>query len=94
MTSEGSPYGRFTRALQRRSLHEAEAAAHEMPVLTLDDALQLVHLYAERASPKYERAALRWIARYVAESTPALRDLALVVASLADHAPARPVNPS
>lgn len=25
------------------------------------DALQLVHLYAERGSPKYERAALRWL---------------------------------
>jgi hypothetical protein len=88
MTSEGSPYGRFSRALQRRSLVEAEAAAHELGRLSLDDALQLVHLYAERGSPKYERAALRWLARYVTESRPALRDLALVVASLADRAPA------
>jgi hypothetical protein len=31
----------------------------------LEDALQLVHLYAERGSPKYEKAALRWLERYV-----------------------------
>ena len=88
MTSEGSAHGRFTRALQRRSLVEAEAAAHEIPTLSLDEALQLVHLYAERGSPKYERAALRWLTRYLSEGRPALRDLALVVASLADRAPA------
>lgn len=90
MTSEGSPYGRFSRALKRRSLVEAEAAAHELGALSLDDALQLVHLYGERGSPKYERAALRWLARYLEESRPALRDLALVAASLADRAPAFP----
>lgn len=44
--------------------------------LPLEDALQLVHLYAERASPKYERAALRWLERYLAESEPRLRHFA------------------
>lgn len=87
MTSEGSPYARFTRALQRRSLVEAEAAAHELDVISLDDALQLVHLYAERASPKYERAALRWLQRYLAEGRPSLRDLVMVAATLAERAP-------
>jgi hypothetical protein len=37
----------------------AEDAAREMPELPLEDALLLVHLYAERGSPKYERAAMR-----------------------------------
>lgn len=87
MTSEGSPYARFTRALQRRSLVEAEAAAHELDVISLDDALQLVHLYAERASPKYERAALRWLQRYLTEGRPSLRDLVMVAATLAERAP-------
>jgi hypothetical protein len=32
----------------------AEDAARELPTLPLEDALQLVHLYAERDSPKYE----------------------------------------
>ena len=35
---------------------EAEDAAHELPSLPLDDALQLVKLYAARESPKYEKA--------------------------------------
>ena len=43
----------------------AEDAARELPNLPLEDALQLVHLYAERGSPKYERAASRWLARSV-----------------------------
>ena len=33
----------------------AEDAARELPNLPLEDALRLVHLYAERGSPKYER---------------------------------------
>jgi hypothetical protein len=35
--------------------------------MPLEDALQLVNLYAERSPPKYERAALRWLERYVSE---------------------------
>ena len=42
----------------------AEDAARELPNLPLEDALQLVHLYAERGSPKYEKAAMRWLERY------------------------------
>jgi hypothetical protein len=32
----------------------AEDAARVLPNLRLEDALQLVHLYAERGSPKFE----------------------------------------
>jgi hypothetical protein len=61
----------------------AEDAARELPNLPLEYALQLVHLYAERGSPKYEKAALRWLGRYLTEGTPTLRDVAKVTASLA-----------
>jgi hypothetical protein len=37
----------------------AEDAARELPNLPLEDALQLVKLYAERGSPKYEKAPMR-----------------------------------
>ena len=37
----------------------AEDAARELPNLSLADALQLVHLYAELGSPKFEPAARR-----------------------------------
>jgi hypothetical protein len=61
----------------------AEDAARELPDLPLEDALQLVHLYAERGSPKYERAALRWLERYLTEGTPRLRHFAEVAVDLA-----------
>jgi hypothetical protein len=65
----------------------AEDAARELPNLPLEDALELVHLYAERGSPKYERAAMRWLERYLAEGSPRLRHFAEVTASLAKPAP-------
>jgi 2-polyprenyl-6-methoxyphenol hydroxylase-like FAD-dependent oxidoreductase len=62
----------------------AEDAARELPNLSLQDALQLVHLYAERASPKYEKAALRWLERYLSEGSPRLHHFVEITASLAD----------
>jgi len=61
----------------------AEDAARELPSLSLEDALQLVHLYAERGSPKYERAALRWLERYLTEGAPRLQHFAEIAATLA-----------
>jgi hypothetical protein len=61
---------RFRRAIERRTLWLAEDAARELPNLPLEDALQLVHLHAERSSPKYERAAMRWLEWYLTEGTP------------------------
>jgi len=63
----------------------AEDAARELPNLPLEDALQLVHLYAERGSPKYERAALRWLQRYLTEGSPRLQHVAALTAQLASH---------
>jgi len=40
-------------SIERRALWLAEDAARELPNLSLQDAMQLVHLYAERGSPKY-----------------------------------------
>jgi hypothetical protein len=64
----------------------AEDAAHELPNLPLEDALQLVHLYFERGSPKAEPAARRWLVRYLTEGSPGLPDVAKVTASLAKRA--------
>jgi hypothetical protein len=63
----------------------ADDAARELPNLPLEDALQLVHLYFERGSPKAEPAARRWLVRYLTEATPNLRDVAKVTASLASR---------
>jgi hypothetical protein len=68
VTSDGHAYARFRRALEHRALWAAEVAAREIPQLSLEDALQLVHLYADRGSPKFERAAMRWLERYLTEA--------------------------
>jgi hypothetical protein len=61
----------------------AEDAARELPNMPLEDALQLVHLYAERSSPKYEKAALRWLQRYLTEGSPRLEHFAGIASDLA-----------
>ena len=83
MTAEAHAHARFRRAIERRALWLAEDAARELPDLPLEDALQLVHLYAERGSPKYERAAMRWLERYLSEGSPRLQHFAEVAISLA-----------
>jgi hypothetical protein len=83
MTAEAHANARFRRAIERRALWAAEDAARELPNLPLEDALQLVRLYADRGSPKFERAAMRWLERYLAESSPRLRHFAEITASLA-----------
>ena len=83
MTAEANAQVRFRRAIERRALWAAEDAARELPNLSLEDALQLVHLYAERESPKFEPAARRWLVRYLTEGSPGLLDIAQVMANLA-----------
>jgi len=53
----------------------------------LDFALALTHLYADKRSRKYEAAALRYLARYLAEEGPSLEDVAAVAALLAERKP-------
>jgi hypothetical protein len=83
VTAQPHAHARFRRAIERRALWLAEDAARELPNLALEDALQLVHLYAERGSPKYEKAALRWLERYLVEGSPRLRRFAELSADLA-----------
>jgi hypothetical protein len=57
----------FQRAVQQGNVMRAEAAARQLGRLSLERALRLVLLYAEKEPAKYERAALRWLGRYVTE---------------------------
>lgn len=83
MTAQPNAHARSRRAIECRALWAAEDAARELPNLPLEDALQLVHLYAERGSPKYERTALRWLERYLTEGSPRLQHFAEIATSLA-----------
>ena len=87
MTAQPHAQVRFRRAIERRALWLAEDAARELPNLPLEDALQLVHLYFERGSPKAERAALRWLERYLTEGEPRLRHFAQITQELASRDP-------
>ena len=64
MTSQGTPHGRFQRAIQSRHVQNAEMAAREMGGLSLADALLLCELLANADPARYERAALRWLQRF------------------------------
>ena len=66
MTSDGSPYTRFKRALDAGNLLQARAAATELPNVNLDDALRIVWLMREDEA-LYERAAMRWLGRFCLE---------------------------
>lgn len=72
--------------LSSAALWLAEDAARELPNPSLADALLLVHLFAERGSPKFEPAARRWLVRYLTEETPSLHAAAKVTASLSPAA--------
>jgi hypothetical protein len=67
VSDAGSPYSRFRRALQTGNLTIIRAAAAELPVIRLDDALQVCVLLRDREPERYERAAVRWIGRYCVE---------------------------
>ncbi len=67
ITSQGSSYGRFRRALDRRHATAALSAAAELPQVSLTDALELLLLLRDSDRPRFERAALRWHGRYCRE---------------------------
>lgn len=67
MTSSGSAYARFRRALQSGNLTLVRSAAAELPNVSLDDALHVCVLLRDREPERYERAAVRWIARFCVE---------------------------
>jgi hypothetical protein len=70
---------------QERQPRVAEAVARDLPrPLPLEDALRLVYLYAEKESPKFERAAMRWLQRYLEESSPRLKEVVKVATALCE----------
>ena len=80
----GSAHGRFARAIARRNLLGAEAAARELGQLNLEAALALCVLIGDGSPARYERAAIRWHARFVVETkVDAIVESQVVLAALA-----------
>ena len=84
MTSQGSAHGRFQRAIHARHVQNAEMAAREMGGLSLADALALCELLAAVDPKRFERAALRWLQRFIDERLPPLTEVALAATALAE----------
>jgi hypothetical protein len=84
MTSQGTAHGRFQRAIKRRHLNAAEMAARELGGLNLAEAPDLTLLMRETDRWGYERAAVRWLERFIEERGPTLAEIALATAALAE----------
>jgi hypothetical protein len=82
MTSQGSPHARFTRALASRNPTLVVAAAAEMGALTLADALAVTLVFLPRDRDRYERASVRWHARWCLEVRPRADEAGLALAAL------------
>jgi hypothetical protein len=75
---------RFRRALDHGNATEALSAAGELEFVGLAEALELTLLLAEGEDARYERAALRWHARFIYETKNVdLRESVAVLALLA-----------
>jgi hypothetical protein len=84
MRSQGTAHGRFQRAIRDRHLRRAEMAARELGGLNLAEALDLTLFMRETDRWRYERAALRWLERFIEERRPTLSEIALASTALAE----------
>jgi hypothetical protein len=83
VTSEGSPYSRFRRALDSGNELLVLTAARELPQIALDDALRICLVLRDGDPGRYERAAVRWLGRFALEARAVtIADLRLAAAAL------------
>ncbi|UGS38628.1 hypothetical protein DSM104329_05058 [Capillimicrobium parvum] len=67
VTSSGRPYARFRRALATGNMDLIRAAAAELPQVNLGDALSVCMAISQAEPGRFERAAVRWLARFCVE---------------------------
>ena len=85
MGVSGTDHGEFQRALRAGNWAGAFAAAHSLPVVRLEDALELVLLGAQKVDKdRYERLASRWLTRLLEERRISLHEIAWAVERLRD----------
>jgi hypothetical protein len=78
---KGGPYARFRRALDTGNLTLVRAAAAELPVVNLHDALRICLLLRGAEPESFERAAVRWLGRFALERDATLHELRAAVAA-------------
>ena len=91
VTSAGSAYSRFRRALLTGNLTLIAAAAGELPHVGLDDALRILHVMAAKQDPRFDVAAARFAARATQELRLGLAEARYLLA-LVEALPASPDN--
>ncbi|HWF73564.1 MAG TPA: hypothetical protein VG186_09480 [Solirubrobacteraceae bacterium] len=89
MSSDGSPYVRFRRALKTGNEALVVAAALELPHVALDDALQICLVLRNGDPDRYERAAVRWLGRFALEGRQVSIDDVRAAAKALDELPER-----
>jgi hypothetical protein len=82
VTSQGSAYSQFKRALSRGSFLLAWSLAADLPRVPLADALSLLLLARDQQPWRFEAAAPRWHARLCSEAALTLSDAQLALAAL------------
>jgi hypothetical protein len=83
MSSSGSPYARFQRALATGNLNVIRSAAAELPRIGLAEAASMLLVILRSEPRQYERAAVRWLGRLCLERTRIdLEDLSRAAAAL------------
>jgi HPt (histidine-containing phosphotransfer) domain-containing protein len=88
VTSQGSAYSQFKRALERRNFLLAWTMAAELPKVPLADALSLLLLALDQQPWRFEPAAPHWHARLCDEAQLTLPEAQLALSAL--HALAGP----
>jgi hypothetical protein len=89
VTSQGRAYSRFRRALLTKNVRLIDAAARELAQISLDDALRILVVLAEKRDQRFERAAARFAGRVTTERRLDLADARCVLA-LAEALPRSP----
>jgi hypothetical protein len=83
MTSDGSPYSRFQRAIRAGNLPLIHATAAELGWVALRDALAILLVIDARDEDRFDSAAVRWAGRVALEVPDlALAELAGAIESL------------
>jgi hypothetical protein len=82
LTTQGSAYGRFRRALDRGNVTEALSSASELQHVGLAEALELCLLLRDKAPDRFPRAALRWHGRLCREVDVSLEEAQAVLSAL------------
>ena len=82
MTAQDNPRVEFRRAVERGNLLVAETTVREIGVVSLREALELTALIAKRDRWRCERYCLRWLVRWLEETSPQLDQVVLAAGAL------------